>query len=57
MFDYIGTHPDLAPILDAGMPALHGHETGAMLKAYDFSASHVLADIGCSNGSLIGAVL
>ena len=56
-FDYIGTHPDLAPIFDAAMPAIHGHETKAMLEAYDFSAIHVLADIGGGNGSLLGAVL
>jgi O-methyltransferase domain len=57
LFDYIGTHPDLAPIFDAGMTAIHGHETAAMLEAYDFSAIHFLADIGGGNGSLIGAVL
>jgi len=39
LFDYIGTHPDLAPIFDAGMTAIHGHETAAMLEAYDFSAT------------------
>ena len=54
VFDYIGTHPELAPIFDAAMPAIHGHEIGAMLEAYDFSASHVLADIGGGNGSLVG---
>src|SRR6516162_4915220 len=26
VFDYIGTHPELAPIFDAAMPAIHGHE-------------------------------
>ena len=57
LFDYLGTHPDLAPIFDAGMTAIHGHETTAMLEAYDFSAIHLLADIGGGNGSLIGAVL
>jgi hypothetical protein len=57
VFDYVATHPDLAPILDAGMTALHGHETAAMLEAYDFSAINVLADIGGGNGSLIGSVL
>jgi hypothetical protein len=57
LFDYLGTHADLAPIFDAGMTAIHGHETTAMLEAYDFSAVHVLADIGGGNGSLIGAVL
>jgi O-methyltransferase domain len=53
VFDYLGTHPDLAPIFDAGMTAIHGHETTAMLEAYDFSAVQVLADIGGGNGSLI----
>jgi hypothetical protein len=57
LFDYVGTHPDLAPIFDAAMPAIHGHETAAMLEAYDFSGIHFLADIGGGNGSLIGAVL
>jgi O-methyltransferase domain len=51
------THPDVAPIFDAGMTAIHGHETNAMLEAYDFSAIHLLADIGGGNGSLIGTVL
>jgi ubiquinone/menaquinone biosynthesis C-methylase UbiE len=57
IFDYVGTHPDLGPILDAGMTAIHGHETGAMLDAYDFSGIEVLADIGGGNGSLLSAVL
>jgi ubiquinone/menaquinone biosynthesis C-methylase UbiE len=57
LFDYIGTHPELAPIFDAGMTAFHGHETGAMLDAYDFSDIKTLADIGGGNGSLLGAVL
>jgi hypothetical protein len=57
LFDYLGTRPDLAPIFDAAMTAIHGHETTAMLEAYDFGAIHLLADIGGGNGSLIGAVL
>jgi uncharacterized protein YlxP (DUF503 family) len=57
LFEYIGTHPELAPVFDAGMTAIHGHETAAMLDAYDFSGIHVLADIGGGNGSLISAVL
>ena len=57
IFDYVGTHPDLGPILDAGMTAIHGHETGAMMDGYDFRAIKVLADIGGGNGSLIGSVL
>ncbi len=57
LFDYVGAHPELAAIFDAGMTAIHGHETAAMLEAYDFRGIEVLADIGGGNGSLIGAVL
>jgi hypothetical protein len=57
LFDYPGTHPDVAPIFDAAMVAIHGHETPAMLDAYDFSSTRVLADIGGGNGSVIAATL
>jgi hypothetical protein len=57
IFDYVGENPDLGPIVDAGMTAFHGHETAAMLEAYDFGGIRKLADIGGGNGSLIGAVL
>ena len=57
IFEYIGKHPDLGPIFDAGMTAIHGYETGAMLEAYDFSGIETLADIGGGNGSLLSAVL
>ncbi|MFQ5737610.1 MAG: methyltransferase [Acidobacteriota bacterium] len=57
LFDYVGTDPELAGLFDAGMTAIHGHETAAMLEAYDFNGIDVLADIGGGNGSLIGRVL
>lgn len=57
IFDYVGAHPKLGPILDAGMTCFHGYETAAMLAAYDFGGLQVLADIGGGNGSLIAAVL
>ena len=57
LFDYVAAHPELGPVLDAGMTCMHGYETGAMIQAYDFGAVRVLADIGGGNGSLIGAVL
>ena len=57
LFDHIAAHPELGPILDAGMTCMHGYETGAMIEAYDFGAVRILADIGGGNGSLIGAVL
>ncbi len=57
LFDYIGAHPELEALFDAGMTAIHGHETPAMMEAYDFRTIQVLADIGGGNGSLIGSVL
>ena len=57
MFDYITEHPELGPLFDAGMTAFHGHETQAMLDAYDFSGIETLADVGGGNGSLLAAVL
>jgi hypothetical protein len=57
LFDHVAAHPQLGPLLDAGMTCMHGYETGAMIEAYDFGAVRVLADIGGGNGSLIGAVL
>jgi len=57
MFDYIGKHAELPAVFDAGMTAFHGHETAAMLDAYDFSGLETLADVGGGNGSLISAVL
>jgi hypothetical protein len=57
IFDYIQAHPEMGPVFDAGMTSLNGHETVAMLDAYDFSGIEVLADIGGGNGSLLSAVL
>jgi len=57
LFEYIGADAELPLLFDAGMTAFHGHETQAMLDAYDFSGVKVLADIGGGNGSLLGAVL
>ena len=57
LFDHIAAHPELGPLLDAGMTCMHGYETAAMIEAYDFGAVRVLADIGGGNGSLLAAVL
>jgi hypothetical protein len=57
LFDYVGADAELPPLFDAGMTAFHGHETQAMLEAYDFSDVKTLADVGGGNGSLLGTVL
>ena len=53
LFEFLGSHPTDAAIFDAGMTAIHGPETSAMLKAYDFSSIKTLADIGGGNGTLM----
>jgi len=57
VFDYVTAHPEIGPILDAGMTSIHGYETAAMLDAYAFAGVRVLADIGGGNGSLLASVL
>ena len=39
------------------MVSIHGRETPAMLRAYDFSGFAVLADLGGGNGSVLIAIL
>jgi hypothetical protein len=57
LFDYLGTHPEVASVFDAGMTSINCYETAAMTEAYDFGAIEILADIGGGNGSLLGPVL
>jgi ubiquinone/menaquinone biosynthesis C-methylase UbiE len=57
VFKYFSEHQEAARNFDAAMVGVHGQETAAMLKAYDFSPFGVLADVGGGNGSLISAVL
>lgn len=57
IFDYIGANPEMGPLFDGAMTSIHGHETQAMLDAYDFSGINTLADIGGGIGSLISEVV
>ena len=57
IFDYLGENPEMAPLFDAGMTAIHGSETPAMLESFDFSGIGTLADVGGGNGSLLTEVL
>lgn len=53
LFGYLGANPQDAAIFDAGMTAIHGPETAAMLDAYDFKGIDTLADIGGGAGGLL----
>jgi hypothetical protein len=57
IFDWLAEHPDKAEIFDGAMTGIHGRETGAVIDAYDFSDTRVLADVGGGNGSNLIAVL
>ncbi len=57
IFDYLAEHHDKAQIFDAAMVGIHGRESGAVLKAYDFSGIDVVVDIGGGNGSQLIALL
>jgi hypothetical protein len=57
IFDYLAAHPEQAQLFDQGMVGVHGRETGAMLRAVDFTGISVLADLGGGNGSVLIAVL
>jgi hypothetical protein len=51
IFDYLGEHLDKAKIFDAAMVGIHGRESNAVLRAYDFSGINTVVDIGGGNGS------
>ncbi|HJQ81150.1 MAG TPA: methyltransferase [Lacipirellulaceae bacterium] len=57
IFDYLSEHHDKAQIFDAAMVGIHGRESGAVLKAYDFSGINTVVDIGGGNGSQLIALL
>jgi len=57
IFDYLGEHLDKAQIFDAAMVGIHGRESNSVLKAYDFSGTGIVVDIGGGNGSQLVALL
>ncbi|MCE9545940.1 MAG: methyltransferase [Planctomycetia bacterium] len=57
LFDYLADKPEKARVFDEAMTGIHGHETAAVLDAYDFSGIGVLADVGGGNGSNLAAAL
>lgn len=57
IFDYLAEHPEQAKNFDAAMTGVHGHETRAMIAAYDYSGVNTLVDIGGGNGTTLMEVL
>jgi ubiquinone/menaquinone biosynthesis C-methylase UbiE len=57
IFDYLGEHLDKAQVFDAAMVGIHGRESAAVQKAYDFSGINLVVDIGGGNGSQLSMLL
>jgi hypothetical protein len=56
-FDWLSKDTEKAKTFDQAMVSAHGREADAAAKAYDFSKTKTLTDIGGGNGSLITSVL
>jgi hypothetical protein len=57
IFDYLGENLEKAKIFDAAMVGIHGRESAAVQKAYDFAGINSVVDIGGGNGSQLIALL
>lgn len=57
VFDYNTHHPEEGAVFDRAMRAKSQSDIAAILSAYDFSNSGVIADVGGGSGHLLAAVL
>lgn len=56
-FDYLASHPEVAATFNANMTARVGAIAAAVARAYDFSESRLVLDVGGGHGALLRAVL
>ena len=56
-FDYLRAHPDEARGFDAMMANFPDNRHQAVAAAYDFSAAHMIVDIGGGNGAALRHIL
>ena len=57
LFEYLDQHPEHARTFNANMSAMTQDEAQAVIEAYDFSGTKVLADVGGGLGTFACAVL
>lgn len=57
LFEYLERHPEHARTFNANMSAMTQEEAQAVIEAYDFAGTEVLADIGGGLGTFACAVL
>jgi hypothetical protein len=56
-WQYMTEHPDEASIFNAAMSSFSFVVAGAIVEAYDFSASRTIVDVGGGDGSLLTTIL
>jgi hypothetical protein len=57
LFEYLEDHPEESETFNAGMVSITRQFIPAVLAAYDFGETRVLADIGGGHGSVVAAIL
>jgi len=57
IFDYYAQHPDEASYFSEAMVGWHGSEPPTVAKAYDFSRSKTVVDVGGATGNMLAAIL
>ncbi len=57
IFDYLSDHPEAAGTFDGAMTSIHGRETKAMIRAYDFGTFGTLVYLGGCNGTTLLEIL
>ncbi len=55
LFEWLAKHPVEASMFSETMVSLHGAETEAVAKAYDFSQFETVVDVGGATGNLLAA--
>jgi len=56
-FEYIGSRPDQAEIVNEAMTSLSELSSAAIVEAYDFSNARVVVDVGGGEGLLLASIL
>lgn len=57
LFEYLAQHPEEASYFSEAMVGFHGAEPPAVARAYDFSGTKTLVDVGGATGNMLAAIL
>jgi hypothetical protein len=57
LFDYLSRHPEEASLFSEAMVGFHGAEPPTVAKAYDFSGTRTIVDVGGATGNMLAAIL